>query len=41
MQASVAFGVAKLLNALISLLQSVEVEVSMVVFLAAWVWGRC
>lgn len=31
-QASVAFGVAKLLNALISLLQSVEVEVSMVVF---------
>ncbi|MAP77963.1 hypothetical protein [Halopseudomonas aestusnigri] len=31
-QASVAFGAAKLLNALISMLQSAEVEVSMVVF---------
>ncbi len=31
-QASVAFGVAKLLNALISMLQSVEVEVSMITF---------
>lgn len=31
-QASVAFGAAKLLNALISMLQSAEVEVSMVLF---------